>query len=403
MEIKIIDSIMGSGKTSYAVQKMNEDTENNYIYITPFLSEVKRIKEQCNNRKFTEPINLGQGKLDSLHELLLKKKNIASTHALFRMSTDVTKDLIKSNNYILILDEVMDVLEQVPLKKDDLKILLEDSKLIKIEKDGLVVWNKDKLDYQTQYDYIKTMCLNKSLFMVNNCLFMWTFPVDIFDSFKEVYVMSYLFDAQIQRYYYDLYNIKYTYYKIMRQNNKYELQEQQQEKDELYKDDTIRLAEKINICFDKINNIGDKEYSLSVSWFEKKKNEVLIKQLKNNIRNYFEHKVNSKSKDNMWTTFRDNKAKLSGKGYSKGFVSVNARATNEYSDKVNLAYCANIFLNPIIKQFFTNRNIRIEENLYALSEMLQWIWRSAIRNDNNINIYIPSKRMRELLINYLGN
>lgn len=400
MKVKIIDSIMGSGKTSYAIQKMNEDVENNYIYITPFLSEVKRIKEQCTNRRFSEPTNLGNGKLESLHELLLKKKNIASTHALFKMSTDITKQLIKSNNYILILDEVMDVLEQVPLKKDDLKILLNDSQLIRVEDDGLVIWNEDKLDYQTQYDHIKTMCLNKSLFMVNDFLFMWTFPIDIFDSFSEVYVMSYLFDAQIQRYYYDLFNIDYTYYKVIKNvSDTYELQK----RDRLYNEDVSYLKDKIFILNDKINDIGENEYALSVSWFKKKKNEILIKQLRNNVRNCFEHKFISKSKDNMWTTFKEFKPTLSGKGYSKGFVSVNARATNEYSHKHNLAYCSNIFLNPLVKQFFINKGIRIEEDIYALSELLQWIWRSAIRNNENINVYIPSSRMRNLLNDWLGD
>lgn len=49
------------------------------------------------------------------------------------------------------------------------------------------------------------------------------------------------------------------------------------------------------------------------------------------------------------------------------------------------------------------RNIKLDEDGYALSEMLQFIWRSAIRNGEPIEIYIPSKRMRELLIKYLNN
>ena len=33
--------------------------------------------------------------------------------------------------------------------------------------------------------------------------------------------------------------------------------------------------------------------------------------------------------------------------------------------------------------------------------MVQWIWRSAIRDGDEIYIYIPSKRMRTLLINWM--
>ena len=38
-----------------------------------------------------------------------------------------------------------------------------------------------------------------------------------------------------------------------------------------------------------------------------------------------------------------------------------------------------------------------KDDIYALSEMLQWIWRSRIRNGLSITVYIPSIRMRELL------
>ena len=42
-------------------------------------------------------------------------------------------------------------------------------------------------------------------------------------------------------------------------------------------------------------------------------------------------------------------------------------------------------------------NISVNEDGYALSEMLQFIWRSAIRDGKEIWVYIPSIRMRTLL------
>lgn len=38
---------------------------------------------------------------------------------------------------------------------------------------------------------------------------------------------------------------------------------------------------------------------------------------------------------------------------------------------------------------------------WALSEMIQWIWRSAIRDGEDIYIYIPSERMRNLLSDWI--
>jgi hypothetical protein len=379
---------MGAGKTSYAIQQMNQDTENNYIYITPFLTEVKRIKEQCTTRKFSEPVNIGNGKLDSLHNLLKDNKNIASTHALFRMSTETTRELIAANNYILILDEVCDVIEQIPLKKNDLHTILEYSHI----EDDFLIW--DDKDYDGRYNDIKIMALNKTLMVVNNCLLMWNFPVEVFKSFKECYIMTYMFNCQIQKYYYDIHNVQCDYYTVEKENNLYKLIPFNQRKPI----DKSNIKSKINILEnDSINNVGAIDYSLSVSWYEKDKNKYLVETLKKNINNYFRNIMKAKSNTIIWSTYKDYKGKLSGKGYTKGFLSMNARATNEYKDRYVIAYCVNIFLNPMIKQFFNNKNVEVLEDYYALSEMLQFIWRSAIRENNPIYIYIPSLRMRNLL------
>ena len=37
------------------------------------------------------------------------------------------------------------------------------------------------------------------------------------------------------------------------------------------------------------------------------------------------------------------------------------------------------------------------ENDYALTEMIQWVWRTRIRNDEEVDLYLPSKRMRDII------
>ena len=394
-KIIVVDSIMGSGKTSWAIQYMNNNPNKKFIYITPYLSEIERIKNLCKTRKFYEPINTGCGKLDNFNSLILKEKNIVSTHSLFRMITDETRNLIKSNDYILILDEVMDVLEQVVLKKNDVSSM-KTLNLIDITEKGLISWNKDKDNYAGRYDDIKLMCKNNSLFIVNNTIFMWTFPVDIFDYFSEVYILTYLFEGQLQKYYYDLYNVDCEYKSVTQTDLGFKLC------DYISQYNMADIRSKINILNDdKLNFIGDSEFAMSKTWYEK--NSILTKQLQKNLYNYFRNKLGSKSSDNLWTVFKKYKSALSGKGYSKGFLSLGSRATNLYIDKVSLAYCSNIFINTMKKQFFYSHNIEVNQDLYALSELIQWIWRSGIRNNKKINIYIPSKRMRNLLQNWLEN
>ena len=57
----------------------------------------------------------------------------------------------------------------------------------------------------------------------------------------------------------------------------------------------------------------------------------------------------------------------------------------------------NLFPNKEVLDFFKCNNIEINQDLYSLCELLQWIWRSQIRDGKPINIYIPSERMRTLL------
>jgi hypothetical protein len=243
------------------------------------------------------------------------------------------------------------------------------------------------------------MSENGSVIIINDKALFWNFPVEIFNSFKNVYILTYMFEAQIQKYYYDFHNVEYEYFSVIKNDNKYELKEYNINYDlEIMKN----IYNKINIIEnDKINNIGDSHYSLSVSWFEKDENEPLVKILKNNIYNFFRNKNQSKNNEKLWTTFKSSQNKLKGKGYTNRFIPINTRATNIYSESIYLAYCCNIFLHPDITLFFSKRNVKINQEEYALSEMLQWIYRSAIRNNKKINIYIPSKRMRILLKNWL--
>lgn len=397
MIINVVDSIMGSGKTSAAINKMNQDKENNYIFITPFLKEVERIKESCADRKFIEPENKGGGKLESLHYLIGREYNIASTHALFKMYNDDTKELIRNKNYILILDEVFNVLEHIPLHKDDIALMLKE--FAHLDENNYVIWDGD--DYEgSKFRDIKMMAKNHNLILIDNILLLWNFPVDIFESFKEVYILTYMFEAQVQKYYYDLNSAEINYLGV-------------NHKDKIYSFSSSHTApeyakylkDKITIVDDeKLNMIGDVETSLSASWFDRDKNrrgKPLMKTLKKNLINVFNNKFQTVSDDNMWTTYKDYKPHISGKGYTKGFVSVNARATNDYRHKKSLAYCANIFFNPYLKNYFLERGVNVMEEKYALSELVQWIWRSSIRESKAIKLYIPSSRMRELLMDWL--
>ena len=401
---------MGSGKTSWSIQHINESPFENVLYITPFLNEVERIIENT-NRDFKQPSYKGGTKLQNLNELLACQYDIASTHELFKKLTDESREYIQNGHYTLILDEVLNAIDPYDdIKKDDMK-LLQDSGCITIDEDGFVIWNQDKADYDTQYNRIKILAENKSLLYVNQKLLLWRYPPEIFTLFDNVYILTYLFDASILKNYFDLYHIQYTKKSIVHENDKYVLSD-------FYIPDTKKYSPLIDIYNGKLNiNFEQKQNGLSSTWFkvQSKTNAKAIQQIKKNLNNYFRNILEARSDTIMWTSFKDYQSKLRGKGYSKefkteqlkeidnayGFLACNARATNKYAECYNLAYCVNIYLHPAISQFFYQKGIKVDEDLYGLSEMIQWIWRSRIRNGEKINIYIPSVRMRTLLKSWL--
>ncbi|HGO9415610.1 TPA: DEAD/DEAH box helicase family protein [Bacillus cereus] len=410
-KINIIDSIMGSGKTSWAIQFMkNAPAYQKFIYITPFINEVERIITSV-NRNFHQPQAdcKGETKLEDIKRLISEGKNIVSTHSLFRNINSEVIDLLDMENYTLILDEVMDVIEQVDVSKDDLKMLTE-NEVIGVNQNGVVHWKQ--LDYRKGYfEKLRNLANSGNLMMYEDkgnepSALYWIFPVDIFKCFEEVFILTYMFDGQIQRAYFDLFGQEYVYQSVVKEGDNYKLAPYVSFKNE----DRSHLKELINIYYlspkDKkdMNKMGNKHNYFSVSDLKKKtKNKDTKKVIRDNAYNFYRNKCNVPTTEVMWTTFKEFKDSLAPMGLKEHFVSVNARATNQFQHKRTCIYLANIYTNPLIKHFFNKQGIQLNGDLFALSELLQWLFRSRIRTGKSIDVFIPSKRMRTLLEQYLNN
>ena len=428
-KVKIIDSPCGFGKSSYAIQYINSlDIDEKVIYITPFLSEVDRIKNECRAKRiYTPSIGRGKGsKMNDLLQLIRDGKNIASTHALFTNISDELIEALKDNNYILILDEVMNVIDKVDMyydndkltdkqrerfNKEDIDTLIRQG-IITIAEDGKVEWQSEK-NVLNKYTNLMSLARRGLLYYISNELLIWTFPVEVFFNgvFKDVFILTYGFEGQIQSHYYKYFGVEYEKYivKDMGGRNYKLLPYDENPGYDLEWRDKIKSL--IHICDKQVlNKIGDiidtkhgkNDTALSTAWYTKAKPEV-IKQLANNVNNYFRNYVFAKNSEEMWTTFKDQKAKFTGKNICKdGWVECGCRATNQYSNRTKLAYLVNRYYNPFYVIFFSRRGIKINNDDFALSEMIQWIFRSAIRNGEEIDVYIPSERMRKLLIEWLN-
>ena len=394
-KVNIVDAIMGAGKTQSIMNYINDSKDEKFLVITPFLDEITRYRAYCKDKNFKAPKFENQKtKLDSLKKLINKGENIISTHALFQKFDNELIDLCRAQNYILIMDEVANVIEEYTLSKQDYEILKNTYIDINPETKQLI-WKEKYKDYVGKFDNEKRLCELGSLVSYGDSLMVWLFPIETFNSFRDIYILTYQFDLQLQRYYYDYYGLEYIYWSVSGNNlTNYHLVPY----DPNIKYLQYNYQELIHICDnEKLNLIGDRETDLSKTWYYRNKNNNSIKVLKKNISNFFRNMRNDCSSDNIWTTFKDYKSYLQGKGYTKGYLPLNSRSTNEYKDRTSVVYPVNRYLNPFVKNFFTTNGIVIDGDGYALSEMLQFIWRSAIRDGKEIWVYIPSIRMRSLL------
>lgn len=401
--IQICDSIPGSGKTEAAINYMNSHPEKKYLFITPFRTEISRIQQSCPALRFTTPHvahtkNQDKHTLSVALRLLLEKgKNIVTTHALLDLNAREIEGFIKANGYTLILDESFNTIEKFKMSASDMAVL-KASGLIEI-KDGYVNWKGDGEYTGRMYKDLFAKSKTHTLIHDGPNLMYWMFPPDIFTVFKEAFILTYLFEGQFQRCYFDMYNIPYQYIGVKKDDNGYSFSDTPTDLAPFR-----NLKEKITIWEDKdgskYNAIGESRTALSSRWYSRE-SETRCERMRNNIYNIFHYRWESKAKLSMWTCFKKNQKQLEGKRYKAGFVDCASRATNRYRHKTHLAYCVNSFIDPFIKNYFQRHDIYINEDIYALSNMLQWIFRSAIRDGGNIFIYIPSSRMRNLLQNWL--
>ena len=426
-KINVVDATCGAGKTSWAVQKINdaekvagfgERPDKKYIYVTPFLEEVKRIIGLTKARFFQPESETGKGsKIEHFKMLVELGESIVTTHELFkRLDSDTLED-IEAEGYTLIMDEVANVLEPVDIGPMEIEYLLA-LKVIEIDEMGKVTWLDEKYGRSQQdkkFKNIKIMADNDNLFILQEKAFYWTMNVKAFEVFDEVYILTYLFDGQMQKYYYNMFNVEYAKHCVKEKiDGRYELIEYDstlENRKELY--DLLNIYDgKLNHNYDfreKLPKVKQPPrmnyYQLSSGWFEKAI-EKDIDQLRKNLLNYFGNVAPTPNGELFWTTLtsmtprlKDKKCKFNKKNdrTKDNFLPFNVRATNDYSNRTAMAFVYNRFMNPNDKQFFTTRDVIVNEDLLAVSDLIQFLFRGCIRNGEPMNCYIPSERMRSLL------
>ena len=401
--IHIVDAVMGTGKTQACIAWMRQHPEQKYLYVTPYLDECKRIQEGAPELDFREPQE-DKTKSADLLRLLSEGQNITTTHELFRWMKDFDVHYIKKFKYVLFIDEELSSVENISIPKHDFKLLLE-NRFIQIDSNTKEVsWigqeEKSKLaEYKEKFQH-------KPVYLTSENILMWLFPLDILKVFESVYILTFLFGSSTMAGYLIKNDIPFNYYHV--ENGLFADGPKAvtaEEKDRFR--DRIEIYDgELNANWLKSPNKKKEKYSMSQSWFKKGHRDE-IDTLRKNAYNYVRNKCNARKEDVLWTSFKDYanalaSDKMTCSKHKGNWIAWNTKATNKYSDKTVLVYLLNVFPIPVIKDYLENDKFKYNEDDYALSALLQWIWRSAIRNGKKVKIYIPPPRMRQLLTDWLN-
>ena len=421
----IADAVMGTGKSEAAIISMNNKLDQKFIVLTPTLREVTRYKEGVSsefNGMRGDVVALekedGSNKTDQLLAAVQANKTVIITHNLFaRLSQNDLTSLSNLSEYELIIDETITLVQTGGSLNDDIESLLkldharaEEHKSIKgLELYSLTPVGKEALAGDSSLNETAKMISGKHVYKVGKHNVVFVVPPEKLAVFKNVYLKTYMFLGSETQAWLEVFNMPYDHQELTRNatggldsrphGGKYS---------------GSHFKALLTVYAGDINKIGEKGrargYPLTLTWYkskEKASGKSTRKLLMNNTRTFFRHMDPSGKHQDLylWSCYKpyrdwfkdgrfDPRKK---KEEEQTFLRWNMRGTNDYADRCYLAYLVNLHPHPDLAQFFQMHTKVFNKDTFSLSAMIQWVWRSAIRRENPVTLYLPSERMRKLL------
>ena len=400
--VEIVDSCMGSSKSTNALKYMDNNPHQRYIYVSPLLTEIDidgRVPNSLNNIEIFSPTDESGTKGEHLLELIKQGCNVCCSHSLYSSLTDKHFNQIAVGNYVVLIDEEINVIGGFDNYSDsDIQWLIEKGDVSISEQDGMVSWVGDKSKITKEHKYYEFLkcCESGVLYSSkrSSTMMVTQLPIRLFECAKRVIILTYLFKDNIL-------------------------------------DSFLRLKGfEVKDCKDIVPNIVNKEdfkkllniippskkmlnHKLNATWWSEANGEM-IKEVKNFTETSCK-KLGVKGDDVLWTVPKERAVKMNNRGKilfkprnytvdSKGnscYLASSIRATNDYAHKTTMVHLINRYPLVCVSAYLQDYDCKMDANVFALSEMLQWLWRGCIRKGEPMNVVIGSERMYWLFMNWL--
>jgi hypothetical protein len=400
--INIKDQPCGSGKTTSMIEGFQQDRK--YLVIVPELTEVDRVIEGSKSVPFQQPHandNDAGTKTQSLENLVLNGINIVATHKLHENLVPLAKDGLL-DDYDIIIDEVPDVVKQVAEKSPTSveEFYVDAGYMLVDQGTGLVT---PTLKWWSNKDHVKDT-LERKIFghAVSGCLyllegkfFIWAMPRELLTAGRTTTILTYKSEGSMLSAYLRKLNVPVKVANDNHQENTF-----RREAAELITICDIPALSKLKLSYTgQFKGLNDDQYCQTV-----------VTALKN-LRG---RQLKGVPPENILITcikkgwYKNDKEKVAGPFASgsklfKGakWIANTTRGTNDHAHCSHLIYLHDQNINPFVARWLGDSSQEFKD-AYALTELIQWVWRSRVRKGQPITLYIPSPRMRRLMEEWLS-
>lgn len=431
-KVKVVDRICGCGKTTWMINHMKKHKDQKWLFVSPYLEQVGdgikdgRLQKECKELSFQSPVKAGHdSKSANLKYLVENGYNVAATHQLYKGLDAEVMQIIKDEGYCIVIDEVMDLISKTNIHHNDVDLWINLGLLKVNETTQKVTWNGNK-SYYGDLTWIKKLCDLGVLHYYQSTsgkrnLFMSKIPPRLITSSKNVYVLTYMFEGSIMKTWLDIHEVEYGYYNPEGLRSNRDIKKIVQDK--LHIVSTPRTLNKLN----RNTNTGvviNTAFSKNsyARWY--RNDPSVLDDIRKACDNTIRHKFPPKS-DVYYTVFKDWVDQVEGQRMkniiqefhedmgedididlgsdikSDNFVAKNQKATNKYAHCNAAIYLCNTFPNLTVDSYISSLGQGINSDVYALSELIQWIFRGSIRKGEDMYVMIASERMGRLLADWM--
>ncbi|MGR3795587.1 hypothetical protein [Vannielia sp. SX4] len=432
--VQVIDRICGAGKTSAMISSLNPLRQ--YLIVTPLLEDVQEIIHRAEVPLVQpvarlelanpdDPNDISHTKRGHLRELLMAGESVVCTHALYSDLAYVareglltgydicidevpkTSDLLSSGSKTPSADRVNGIVWRNQYLRDGYAEIRENRQVHPTDK-----WRNDVLRgentlSQTLYSHAEAGCL----WACGETVLVWELPVALLTSGRSLTIMTYRFAGSLLQAFMDKHGIRYEAGRTP---------EHQAEEERL----RTRARELITVTT--IPGIDGMQFTVNeldpgrLTATHQRRMVNALKRLRvTDLKEAPAGSVLVTSLKSLW--YRDGKSEADLPPGSKpqpgpickqgrkttGLFNLSrwsanvTRGTNAFRDCQTVIYLYNKNLNPGIAKTLGVPSQGEFNDLFAVSEMVQFVYRSAIRDGKQITLYVPSKRMRSLFQRWL--